>query len=184
MQDVTAQMVLLQFISTKLPTSLVPASIHCDHLIVAKDGSQADLTRAEAQNAEVFDFLRSAAAHYGVGFWGPGSGIIHQIVFENYAFPGALMIGTDSHTVNAGGLGSVAVGVGGADAVGVMAGDSWELKAPKYIGVELTGQLQSWTAPKDIILKLASLLTVKGGTGSIIEYFGSGLDHLSCTGMG
>lgn len=194
MQDATAQMAMLQFISSGLPKVAVPSTIHCDHLIEATTapqtdrkndfGGKADLAHAKDINKEVYDFLATAGAKYGVGFWKPGSGIIHQIVLENYAFPGGMIIGTDSHTPNAGGLGTCAVGVGGADAVDVMAGLAWELKAPKVIGVHLTGQMSRWTAPKDIICKLAGILTVKGGTGAIVEYFGPGLDHLSCTGMG
>ena len=184
MQDATAQMAVLQFISSGLPQTAVPSTIHCDHLIEARDGSSADLSRAKDTNKEVYDFLSSAGAKYGIGFWHPGSGIIHQIVLENYAFPGGLMIGTDSHTPNAGGLGMAAIGVGGADAVDVMADIPWELKAPKYIGVELTGKLSGWASPKDVILKLAGILTVKGGTGAIVEYFGPGVESLSCTGMG
>jgi aconitate hydratase len=153
-------------------------------LIAADEGGPKDLATAKDVNREVYDFLASAGARYGIGFWRPGSGIIHQIVLENYAFPGGMMIGTDSHTVNAGGLGMVAVGVGGADAVDVMAGLPWELKAPKYIGVRLTGELNGWTSPKDVILKVAGILTVKGGTGAIVEYFGPGVDSMSCTGMG
>jgi len=183
MQDATAQMAVLQFISSGLSQTAVPTTIHCDHLIEAQSGSEADLGRSKKTNEEVYDFLSSAGKKYGMGFWGPGSGIIHQIVLENYAFPGGMMIGTDSHTPNAGGLGMVAVGVGGADAVDVMANLPWELKAPKYIGVELTGKLGGWSSPKDIILQLAGMLTVKGGTGYIIEYFGEGLDSISCTGM-
>jgi len=184
MQDATAQMAVLQFISSGLPKAAVPSTIHCDHLIEAQIEGVQDLNRAEIKNKEVYEFLGSAGAKYGIGFWKPGSGIIHQIVLENYAFPGALIIGTDSHTPNAGGLGSCAVGVGGADAVDVMAGIPWELKAPKVIGVKLTGKLSGWTSPKDVILKLAGILTVKGGTGAIVEYFGEGLDSISCTGMG
>jgi aconitate hydratase len=184
MQDATAQMAVLQFMSSGLPTTAVPTTIHCDHLIEAYKGSDADLKEAVVTNKEVYDFLASSAQKYGMGFWKPGSGIIHQIVLENYAFPGGLMIGTDSHTPNAGGLGMVAIGVGGADAVDVMSGLPWELKAPQVIGVKLTGKLKGWTAPKDIILKLAGLLTVKGGTGYIVEYFGPGVETLSCTGMG
>lgn len=183
MQDATAQMAVLQFISSGLSQTAVPTTIHCDHLIEAQNGSAADLGRAKKTNEEVYDFLSSAGKKYGMGFWKPGSGIIHQIVLENYAFPGGMMIGTDSHTPNAGGLGMVAVGVGGADAVDVMANLPWELKAPKYIGVNLTGKLDGWASPKDIILKLAGILTVKGGTGYIVEYFGDGLDCISCTGM-
>eukprot|EP00168_Porphyra_purpurea_P009981 TRINITY_DN244_c1_g1_i4.p1 TRINITY_DN244_c1_g1~~TRINITY_DN244_c1_g1_i4.p1 ORF type:complete len:875 (+),score=346.74 TRINITY_DN244_c1_g1_i4:221-2626(+) len=184
MQDATAQMATLQFISAGLPTTQVPTTVHCDHLIAAQEGATEDLSRAKNENAEVYDFLSSASSKYGMGFWRPGSGIIHQIVLENYAFPGGLMIGTDSHTPNAGGLGMVAVGVGGADAVDVMAGLPWELKAPKIIGVKLSGKLTGWASAKDVILKVAGILTVKGGTGAIIEYFGEGVDSLSCTGMG
>ncbi len=184
MQDATAPMAMLQFMSSGLPRAVVPATIHCDHLIVARDGAKADTDRAKAENRELFDFLASSGAKYGVGVWKPGSGIIHQIILENYAFPGGLMIGSDSHTVNAGGLGMVAVGVGGADVVDVMAGMAWELKAPKVIGVRLTGQMNGWTSPKDVILNIAGKLTVSGGTGSIIEYFGPGVDSFSCTGQG
>eukprot|EP00455_Lapot_gusevi_P004156 TRINITY_DN1171_c0_g1_i3.p1 TRINITY_DN1171_c0_g1~~TRINITY_DN1171_c0_g1_i3.p1 ORF type:complete len:776 (+),score=355.38 TRINITY_DN1171_c0_g1_i3:82-2409(+) len=183
MQDATAQMAVLQFISSGLPTTAVPTTIHCDHLIEAQKESVTDLTRAKDKNKEVYDFLSSAAQKFGIGFWKPGSGIIHQIVLENYAFPGGLMIGTDSHTPNAGGLGMAAIGVGGADAVDVMANIPWELKAPKVIGVKLTGSLKAWTSPKDVILKLAGILTVKGGTGAIVEYFGPGVESMSCTGM-
>ncbi|KAG1677225.1 hypothetical protein FOA52_013423 [Chlamydomonas sp. UWO 241] len=193
MQDATAQMAMLQFISSGLPKTMVPSTIHCDHLIEGttspqpdRDGSfggVADLKHAVKTNAEVYDFLATAGAKYGVGFWKPGSGIIHQIVLENYAQPGLMMIGTDSHTPNAGGLGTCAIGVGGADAVDVMAGLPWELKAPKVIGVKLTGKLSKWTSPKDVILKVAGILTVKGGTGAIIEYFGPGVETMSCTGM-
>ncbi|OLY85164.1 putative aconitate hydratase, mitochondrial [Smittium mucronatum] len=183
-QDATAQMALLQFLSAGMPTVAAPSSVHCDHLILAKDGSKKDLENAVSVNKEVYDFLSSACAKYGLGFWKPGSGIIHQIVIENYAFPGALIIGTDSHTPNAGGLGSVAIGVGGADAVDVMAGLPWELKCPKVIGVKLTGKLNGWTSPKDVILEVAGILTVKGGTGAIVEYFGPGVDSISATGMG
>ena len=183
MQDATAQMAVLQFISSGLPAVQAPTTIHCDHLIAAENGAAADLAAAKATNAEVYDFLASAGAKFGMGFWRPGSGIIHQIVLENYAFPGGLMIGTDSHTPNAGGLGMCAIGVGGADAVDVMAGIPWELKAPKVIGVHLTGKLSGWTSPKDVILKVADILTVKGGTGAIIEYYGEGLDSIAATGM-
>ncbi|ORY93017.1 aconitate hydratase [Syncephalastrum racemosum] len=183
-QDATAQMALLQFMSAGLPTVAVPTTVHCDHLIQAQVGGVKDLARAIDINKEVYDFLATASAKYGIGFWRPGSGIIHQIILENYAFPGGLMIGTDSHTPNAGGLGMVAIGVGGADAVDVMADIPWELKCPKVIGVKLTGNLSGWTSPKDVILKVAGILTVKGGTGAIVEYFGSGVDSLSCTGMG
>ncbi|KNC82089.1 aconitate hydratase, mitochondrial [Sphaeroforma arctica JP610] len=182
-QDATAQMAMLQFISSGLPKAAVPCTIHCDHLIEAQLGGDKDLARAKDINKEVYDFLASAGAKYGVGFWQPGSGIIHQITLENYVFPGLLMIGTDSHTPNGGGLGGVCIGVGGADAVDVMADIPWELKAPKVIGVKLTGQLSGWTAPKDVILKVAGILTVKGGTGAIIEYHGEGVDTMSCTGM-
>ncbi len=184
MQDATAQMALLQFILAGKKKSAVPATVHCDHLIQAKAGAEEDLARANDENKEVYEFLRTASLKHGVGFWKPGAGIIHQVVLENYAFPGGLMIGTDSHTPNAGGLGMAAVGVGGADAVDVMAGMPWELKWPKLIGVKLTGTLSGWTSPKDIILKLAGILTVKGGTGSIVEYFGDGLNSISCTGKG
>jgi aconitate hydratase len=183
MQDATAQMAVLQFVSSGLPKTAVPTTIHCDHLIEAEIEGKQDLDKAIKKNKEVYDFLSTAAAKYGMGFWKPGSGIIHQIVLENYAFPGGLMIGTDSHTPNAGGLAMAAVGVGGADAVDVMAGLPWELKAPKVIGVKLTGKLHGWTAPKDVILKVAGILTVKGGTGAIVEYFGPGVDSISCTGM-
>lgn len=184
MQDATAQMAMLQFISSGLPKVAVPSTIHCDHLIEAQVGGVEDLKRAKNLNEEVYAFLRSAGAKYGVGFWHPGSGIIHQIILENYAFPGLLMIGTDSHTPNGGGLGGLCIGVGGADAVDVMANIPWELKCPKVIGVKLTGALKGWTSPKDVILKVAGILTVKGGTGAIIEYFGPGVDNISCTGMG
>ncbi|KAK6169112.1 hypothetical protein SNE40_020226 [Patella caerulea] len=184
MQDATAQMAMLQFISSGLPKVAVPSTIHCDHLIEAQVGGEKDLSRAKDLNKEVYDFLASAGAKYGVGFWKPGSGIIHQIVLENYAFPGVLLIGTDSHTPNGGGLGGVCIGVGGADAVDVMADIPWELKCPKVIGVKLTGKLSGWTSPKDVILKVAGILTVKGGTGAIVEYFGPGVDSISCTGMG
>lgn len=184
MQDATAQMALLQFMSSGLSEAAVPSTVHCDHLIQAEVGREADLRKAQSDNKEVYDFLESVCQKYQLGFWRPGSGIIHQVVLENYAFPGGLMIGTDSHTPNAGGLGMVAIGVGGADAVDVMAGMPWELKAPKVIGVKLTGQLKGWTSPKDVILKLAGILTVKGGTGAIVEYFGPGVASISCTGMG
>lgn len=184
MQDATAQMALLQFISSGLPKVAVPSTVHCDHLIEAQVGGDKDLARAKDINKEVYDFLASASAKYGVGFWKPGSGIIHQIVLENYAFPGALIIGTDSHTPNGGGLGGLCIGVGGADAVDVMADIPWELKCPKVIGVNLTGSMSGWTSPKDVILKVAGILTVKGGTGAIVEYFGPGVDSISCTGMG
>ncbi|XP_014286348.1 probable aconitate hydratase, mitochondrial [Halyomorpha halys] len=184
MQDATAQMAMLQFISSGLPKVAVPSTIHCDHLIEAQVGGVEDLKRAKNVNEEVYTFLRSAGSKYGVGFWHPGSGIIHQIILENYAFPGLLMIGTDSHTPNGGGLGGLCIGVGGADAVDVMASIPWELKCPKVIGVKLTGALKGWSSPKDVILKVAGILTVKGGTGAIIEYFGPGVDNISCTGMG
>ncbi len=183
MQDATAQMALLQFSSAGIPTVAVPTSVHCDHLIAAENGGSSDLKTAMITNKEVYDFLRTCSAKYGIGFWGPGSGIIHQIVLENYAFPGGMVIGTDSHTPNAGGLGMIAVGVGGADAVDVMAGLPWELKCPKVIGVKLTGNLPAWSSAKDIILRVAGVLTVKGGTGAIVEYFGPGVESLSCTGM-
>lgn len=183
-QDATAQMALLQFMHAGKKTVAVPTTVHCDHLIQAKSGADADLSRAKSQSSEVFDFLSSVSNKYGIGFWKPGSGIIHQIVLENYAFPGGMMIGTDSHTVNAGGLGMLAIGVGGADAVDVMSGMGWELKFPKLIGVKLTGKLNGWTAPKDVILKVADILTVKGGTGAIVEYFGEGAKSMSCTGKG
>ncbi|KKK20102.1 aconitate hydratase [Aspergillus rambellii] len=182
-QDATAQMAILQFMSAGMPAVATPTTVHCDHLIEAQLGGEKDLARANKINKEVYDFLASATAKYNIGFWKPGSGIIHQIILENYAFPGGLMIGTDSHTPNAGGLAIAAIGVGGADAVDVMAGLPWELKAPKVIGVKLTGELSGWATPKDIILKVAGLLTVKGGTGAIIEYHGPGVDSLSCTGM-
>ncbi|EJU00580.1 aconitate hydratase 2 [Dacryopinax primogenitus] len=182
-QDATAQMAILQFMSSGMPTVAVPTTVHCDHLIEAQVGGEKDLARAIATNKEVYDFLATATAKYGIGFWRPGSGIIHQIILENYAFPGGLMIGTDSHTPNAGGLGMIACGVGGADAVDVMADLPWELKCPKVIGVNLTGKISGWTAPKDVILKVAGILTVKGGTGAIVEYRGPGVESLSCTGM-
>ncbi len=181
-QDATAQMALLQFMHAGKAKVAVPTTVHCDHLIQAKVDAKTDLKRAKEQSNEVFDFLSSVSNKYGIGFWKPGAGIIHQVVLENYAFPGGMMIGTDSHTVNAGGLGMVAIGVGGADAVDVMSGMAWELKFPKLIGVKLTGRLSGWTAPKDVILKVAGLLTVKGGTGAIIEYFGEGAKLMSCTG--
>lgn len=184
MQDATAQMALLQFMTAKRAKTAVPTTVHCDHLIQAEIGAAADLLRAKADSREVFDFLQTVSAKYGIGFWKPGAGIIHQVVLENYAFPGGMMIGTDSHTPNAGGLGMMAIGVGGADAVDVMAGLPWEVKAPQLIGVKLTGAMQGWTSAKDVILKLAGILTVKGGTGSIIEYFGPGCHSISCTGKG
>jgi aconitate hydratase len=183
MQDATAQMAMLQFISSGLPRVAVPSTIHCDHLIEAQVGGEKDLARAKSINEEVYRFLETAGAKYGVGFWKPGSGIIHQIILENYAFPGLLMIGTDSHTPNGGGLGGLCIGVGGADAVDVMADIPWELKCPNVIGVHLTGKIGGWTSPKDVILKVADILTVKGGTGAIIEYYGKGVDSMSCTGM-
>ncbi|MBK1441929.1 aconitate hydratase [Parapedobacter sp. ISTM3] len=184
MQDATAQMALLQFMQAGRPRVAVPSTVHCDHLIRAKEGAEKDLAVATTESKEVFDFLASVSNKYGIGFWKPGAGIIHQVVLENYAFPGGMMIGTDSHTVNAGGLGMLAIGVGGADACDVMAGLPWELKFPKLIGVKLTGKLNGWTAPKDVILKVAGILTVKGGTGCIVEYFGEGARSMSCTGKG
>ncbi|HEY0045959.1 MAG TPA: aconitate hydratase [Flavobacterium sp.] len=181
-QDATAQMALLQFMHAQKPKVAVPTTVHCDHLIQAKIDAATDLARAKSQSNEVFEFLSSVSNKYGIGFWKPGAGIIHQVVLENYAFPGGMMIGTDSHTVNAGGLGMIAIGVGGADAVDVMSGMAWELKFPRLIGVKLTGKLSGWTAPKDVILKVAGILTVKGGTGAIIEYFGEGARAMSCTG--
>ncbi len=183
-QDATAQMALLQFMHAGKAKVAVPTTVHCDHLIQAKVDAKTDLKRAKEQSNEVFDFLSSISNKYGIGFWKPGAGIIHQVVLENYAFPGGMMIGTDSHTVNAGGLGMLAIGVGGADAVDVMSGMAWELKFPKLIGVKLTGKLSGWTAPKDVILKVAGILTVKGGTGAVIEYFGEGAEAMSCTGKG
>ncbi len=183
-QDATAQMALLQFMQAGKQKVAVPTTVHCDHLIQAKSGAAVDLKHANNVSSEVFDFLESVSNKYGIGFWKPGAGIIHQVVLENYAFPGGMMIGTDSHTVNAGGLGRVAIGVGGADAVDVMAGMAWELKFPKLIGVKLIGKLSGWTAPKDVILKVAEILTVKGGTGAIVEYFGPGATAMSCTGKG
>lgn len=184
MQDATAQMALLQFMTSGRTKVAVPSTVHCDHLIQAKVGATQDLNFAENESKEVFDFLASVSNKYGIGFWKPGAGIIHQIVLENYAFPGGMMIGTDSHTVNAGGLGMVAIGVGGADAVDVMAGLPWELKWPKLIGIKLTGKLNGWCSAKDVILKVAGILTVKGGTGAIVEYFGEGVENMSCTGKG
>lgn len=184
MQDATAQMALLQFMQAGRPKVAVPSTVHCDHLITAKLEARKDLEVANAESKEVYDFLASVSNKYGIGFWKPGAGIIHQVVLENYAFPGGMMIGTDSHTVNAGGLGMIAIGVGGADACDVMAGLPWELKWPKLIGVKLTGKLSGWTAPKDVILKVAGILTVKGGTGAIVEYFGEGATAMSCTGKG
>ncbi|MFT6814851.1 MAG: aconitate hydratase [Sphingobacteriales bacterium] len=184
MQDATAQMALLQFMQAGKKKAAVPSTVHCDHLIQAQVGAKEDLKNAINNSSEVFDFLATVSNKYGIGFWKPGAGIIHQVVLENYAFPGGMMIGTDSHTVNAGGLGMVAVGVGGADAVDVMAGMPWELKFPKLIGIKLTGKLSGWASSKDVILKVAGILTVKGGTGCIVEYFGEGADSLSCTGKG
>jgi len=184
MQDATAQMALLQFMQSGRKAVAVPSTVHCDHLIEAKENSRVDLNRAVQESSEVYDFLASVSNKYGIGFWKPGAGIIHQVVLENYAFPGGMMIGTDSHTVNAGGLGMIAIGVGGADACDVMAGLPWELKMPKLIGVKLTGKLNGWTAPKDVILKVAGILTVKGGTGAVVEYFGEGAVNMSCTGKG
>jgi aconitate hydratase len=182
MQDATAQMALLQFMTAGLPTTAVPSTVHCDHLILAKVGARADMTVAVDTNKEVYDFLQSVSAKYGIGFWGPGSGIIHQVVLEHYAFPGGMMIGTDSHTPNAGGLGMVAIGVGGADAVDVMTGFPFNVRWPKVIGVKLTGSLSGWSSPKDVILEVARVLTVEGGTGAIVEYFGPGADTISATG--
>src|SRR5690349_13926055 len=182
MQDATAQMALLQFMTCGRAKVAVPSTVHCDHLIQAKTGAQEDLKTANEVNKEVYEFLASISNKYGIGFWKPGAGIIHQVVLENYAFPGGMMIGTDSHTPNAGGLGMIAIGVGGADAVDVMAGLPWELKMPKLIGIKLTGKMSGWTAAKDIILRVAGILTVKGGTGAIVEYFGEGADSLSATG--
>ena len=184
MQDATAQMALLQFMTAGRKTTAVPSTVHCDHLILARDGVKTDLPQANKQNEEVYNFLQTVSAKYGIGFWKPGAGIIHQVIFENYAFPGGMIIGTDSHTPNAGGLGMVAIGVGGADAVDVMSGMPLELKMPKVLGVELTGKLSGWASAKDVILVLAGILTVKGGTGFIIEYFGEGAESLSCTGKG
>ncbi|MEI8348196.1 MAG: aconitase family protein, partial [Pseudomonadota bacterium] len=182
MQDATAQMALLQFMCSGRKTSAVPATVHCDHLITAKINCQEDMGNAQKVNQEIYEFLETVCQKYSIGFWKAGAGIIHQVVLENHAFPGGLMIGTDSHTPNAGGLGMIAIGVGGADAVDVMAGIPWELKWPKIIGVKLTGKLSGWTSSKDVILKLCGLLTVEGGTGAIIEYFGEGASSLSCTG--
>ena len=184
MQDATAQMALLQFIQAGIDKVAVPTTVHCDHLIIAKEGAAKDLKTAKVTNKEVYDFLASVSNKYGIGFWKPGAGIIHQVILENYAFPGGMMIGTDSHTVNAGGLGMIAIGVGGADAVDVMAGMPWELKFPKLIGIKLTGKLNGWASAKDVILKVAGILTVKGGTGYILEYFGEGAKSISCTGKG
>src|SRR5437868_4457966 len=182
MQDATAQMALLQFMTAGLPRVAVPTTVHCDHLIQAHDGARIDLLAAVETNEEVYEFLRTVSERYGIGFWRPGSGIIHQVVLEQYAFPGGMMIGTDSHTPNAGGLAMVAVGVGGADAVDVMVGGAFGVRWPQLIGVHLTGELSGWTSPKDVILKVADILTVKGGTGAIVEYFGPGTDSISTTG--
>src|SRR6187402_2234927 len=184
MQDATAQMALLQFMTAGLARVAVPSTVHCDHLIQAKSGAATDLRFALDTNSEVYEFLRTVSERYGLGFWKPGSGIIHQVVLENYAFPGGMMIGTDSHTPNAGGLGMVAIGVGGADAVDVMTGFPFNVRWPKLIGVHLTGSLSGWSAPKDVILKVAEILTVKGGTGAIVEYFGPGADTITATGKG
>src|ERR1700733_14654318 len=184
MQDATAQMALLQFMQAQLKKVAVPSTVHCDHLIQARVGAQEDMAQALTDNSEVYDFLRTASNKHGIGFWKPGAGIIHQVVLENYAIPGAMMIGTDSHTPNAGGLGMIAIGVGGADAVDVMAGEPWGIRWPKLIGVHLKGSLNGWTSPKDVILKLAGILTVAGGTGAIIEYFGPANASISCTGKG
>src|SRR5690349_3488128 len=184
MQDATAQMALLQFMTCGRAKVAVPSTVHCDHLIQAKTGAVEDLKTANEVNKEVYEFLASISNKYGIGFWKPGAGIIHQVVLENYAFPGGMMIGTDSHTPNAGGLGMIAIGVGGADAVDVMAGLPWELKMPKLIGVKLTGKMSGWTSAKDVILWVAGQLTVKGGTGAIVEYFGEGADSMSATGKG
>ena len=182
MQDATAQMALLQFMQAGRDETAVPSTVHCDHLIQAHLGADADMTTARDVNSEVYRFLETCAARYGLGFWGPGAGIIHQVVLEKYAFPGGMMLGTDSHTPNAGGLGMFACGVGGADAVDVMAGFPWEVLYPKLVGVRLTGRLSGWTSPKDVILKVCDLLTVKGGTNRVVEYFGDGVASLSCTG--
>lgn len=182
MQDATAQMALLQFMCAGKSSAAVPSTVHCDHLIRAQLGAALDMQTAYGENKEVYDFLASVCNKYGIGFWRPGAGIIHQVVLENYAFPGGMMIGTDSHTPNAGGFGMIAIGVGGADAVDVMVGMPWELKYPNVIGVHLTGALNGWSSAKDVICKLAGILTVKGGTGSIIEYFGEGTKSISCTG--
>ena len=183
MQDASAQMAILQFMTCKLPSTAVPASIHCDHMIVGEKGADTDLPASIKGNKEVFDFLESAGKKYGIEFWPPGAGIIHQTVLENYAAPGLMMLGTDSHTPNAGGLGAIAIGVGGADAVDALVDAPWELKAPKILGVRLDGELSGWASAKDVILHLAGLLTVRGGTGFIIEYYGPGVETLSATGM-
>src|SRR5207344_385818 len=182
MQDATAQMALLQFVTAGLPRVQVPTTVHCDHLIQARVGADIDRRSALDMNSEVYEFLRTVSAKYGIGFWKPGSGIIHQVVLEQYAFPGGMMVGTDSHTPNAGGLGMIAIGVGGADAVDVMAGWPFNTRVPKLIGVKLTGELSGWASPKDVILKVAGILTVKGGTGAIVEYFGPGATSISATG--
>ena len=182
MQDATAQMALLQFAQADIPRVAVPTTVHCDHLIQAREGAEKDTSRALDENREVYEFLRTASNRYGIGFWKPGAGIIHQVVLENYAFPGGMMIGTDSHTPNAGGLGMFASGVGGADAVDVMAGFPWEVKSPRIIGVKLIGKLSGWASPKDVILLVCGILTVKGGTNAVIEYFGPGAGSISCTG--
>ncbi|MFQ5844594.1 MAG: aconitase family protein, partial [Planctomycetota bacterium] len=182
MQDATAQMALLQFMQTGRPRVAVPATVHCDHLIRAQSGATPDLERAQSEHGEVYRFLRDCSRKYGIGFWKPGAGIIHQVVLENYAFPGGMMIGTDSHTPNAGGLGMIAIGVGGADAAEVMAGMDWGVRLPRVIGVRLTGAPSGWTSAKDVILKVAQILTVKGGTGAVVEYFGEGTAALSTTG--
>ncbi|NLX67000.1 MAG: aconitate hydratase, partial [Bacteroidales bacterium] len=182
MQDATAQMALLQLMNSGRTNVAVPSTVHCDHLIQAYKNAESDLETANITNREVYLFLRDVSNKYGIGFWKPGAGIIHQVVLENYAFPGGMMVGTDSHTPNAGGLGMIAIGVGGADAVDVMAGLPWELKMPKLIGVKLTGKLSGWSAPKDVILKVAGILSVKGGTNAVIEYFGEGAASLSATG--
>src|SRR4029077_8109784 len=184
LQDATAQMAILQFISSGKKRVAVPTTVHCDHLIIGRTGAEADMQVALRDNKEVFDFLATSAQKYGMGFWKPGAGIIHQVVLENYAFPGGLMIGTDSHTPNAGGMGMLAIGVGGSDASDVMAGLPWEVKYPKLIGVHLTGKLNGWTSAKDVILYLCGVLTVKGGTDKIVEYFGPGVESISCTGKG
>ena len=184
MQDATAQMALLQFMQAGRDRVAIPTTVHCDHLIQARLGADNDLQKAKESNQEVYDFLESVSNKYSIGFWKPGAGIIHQVILENYAFPGGMMIGTDSHTVNAGGLGVIAIGVGGADAVDVMAGMPWELLFPKLIGVKLIGEMNGWTSAKDVILKVAGILTAKGGTGAILEYFGPGAESLSCTGKG
>src|SRR5437588_4308382 len=184
MQDATAQMALLQFMTAGLPRVAVPTTVHCDHLIQARVGAEIDLKNAVDANSEVYEFLRTVSSKYGIGFWKPGSGIIHQVVLEQYAFPGGMMIGTDSHTPNAGGLGMIAIGVGGADAVDVMTGFTFNVRWPRLIGVHLTGALSGWSSPKDVILKVAEILTVKGGTGAIVEYFGPGADTITATGKG